>query len=324
MRKKIQCHQRLTIEVPDIKATKSNISKEIQRELNNFLHYITLEKGLSDNTKQSYQHDLERYAEFLNSNNIQKFSKALAKDISEFLALLTELGLSPKSRSRYLSSIRGLHSFLLANNLTDSNVADTIDLPKNTRKLPDTLTIEEVSKIIEQPDISKPAGIRDRAILETLYACGLRVSELCNLKQRNIIADSEIIRVFGKGSKERIVPIGASALRWIDEYTQRTRPLFVKNKATDDILFLNQRGSKLSRMSIWKLVERSARLAGIEPRVHPHIFRHSFATHLLEGGADLRAVQEMLGHSDISTTQIYTHLDREYIKEVHKTFHPRG
>ncbi|MDP2362460.1 MAG: tyrosine-type recombinase/integrase, partial [Ignavibacteria bacterium] len=175
-----------------------------------------------------------------------------------------------------------------------------------------------------QPDTTKPMGIRDRAILEVMYASGLRVSEVINLKQRNILADAEIIRVFGKGSKERIVPIGTSALEWLELYRQKARVLFIKAKPTDDVLFLNQRGAKLSRMGIWKIVDFAARKAEIGTKVHPHTFRHSFATHLLEGGADLRAVQEMLGHSDISTTQIYTHLDRDYIKEVHRTFHPRG
>jgi integrase/recombinase XerD len=206
----------------------------------------------------------------------------------------------------------------------DSNPAENIDIPKSSKKLPETLTINDVNKILEQPDTSKPAGVRDRAILELLYACGLRVSELCTLRIKDIIVEAEIIRVFGKGSKERIVPIGSSALDWINQYLLKVRHLFVKRGKTEDILFLNQRGTQLSRMSIWKLVQSSARKAEIQIHVHPHIFRHSFATHLLEGGADLRAVQEMLGHSDISTTQIYTHLDNDYIKEVHKTYHPRG
>jgi integrase/recombinase XerD len=237
---------------------------------------------------------------------------------------LHELGLSTPSRSRYLSSIRGLFRFLFSSGLIEKNISDNIDLPKSSRKLPDTLSIEEINKIIEQPDITKPSGIRDRAILETLYACGLRVSELCNLKQRYIVPDAGIIRVFGKGSKERFVPIGTSAMKWIEEYQQKARPLFVKDMNTDDILFLNQRGKLLTRMYIWKLVSSSTELAGVSASVHPHTFRHSFATHLLEGGADLRAVQEMMGHSDIATTQIYTHLDRDFIKEVHKSFHPRG
>ena len=301
-----------------------SLTKEIQRELNQFIQFISLEKGLSDNTKMSYTHDLKQYAEFLFSKKVNTFSKAETSNITAFMQVLDELGLSVPSRSRYLSSIRSLYKFLFSSGISDKNITDVIDLPKGTRKLPDTLTIEDINNILEQPDINKPAGIRDRAILETMYACGLRVSELCDLKQRDIILEAEIIRVFGKGAKERIVPIGNSAQNWIVEYIKKARHIFIKKADTDDILFLNQRGTKLSRMSIWKILDYSARLAEINVHVHPHMLRHSFATHLLEGGADLRAVQEMLGHSDISTTQIYTHLDRDYIKEVHKTFHPRG
>ncbi len=302
----------------------NEIEKKLLRDLKQFIHYITLEKGLSKNTKDSYQHDLMRFSEFLSSRNIQNFTTTKAQDISDFLYVLDEYGLGVATRSRYLSAIRGLFKFLFANGIIEKNISDMIDLPKSRRNLPDTLSIEDVNLILEQPDTQKPAGIRDRAILETLYACGLRVSELINLKQRNILFDAEVIRVFGKGSKERIVPIGHSALNWIGKYQKKVRHLFNKKGDAQDILFLNQRGSALSRMGIWKIVDKYAVKADISIHVHPHIFRHSFATHLLEGGADLRAVQEMLGHSDISTTQIYTHLDRDYIKEVHKSFHPRG
>jgi integrase/recombinase XerD len=300
------------------------ISKFMKKELNRFLHYVSLEKGLSDNTKLSYESDLNRYAEFLASRNINKFRDAQSEDISDFLYLLSQLGLGSSSRSRYLSSVRGLHRYLFASCLADKDISEIIDLPKLRRKLPETLTVEQVSSILDQPDIQSPAGIRNRAILETLYACGLRVSELISLRQRDVLFEAGIIRVFGKGSRERIVPIGESALFWINEYRRKARTRFIKTSDTGDVLFLNQRGKKLSRMGIWKIVDESSRLAGLENNVHPHTFRHSFATHLLEGGADLRAVQEMLGHSDISTTQIYTHLDRDYIKEVHKSFHPRG
>jgi integrase/recombinase XerD len=191
--------------------------------------------------------------------------------------------------------------------------------------LPDTLSIDEMLSILEQPDITTKAGIRDRAMLELLYACGLRVSELCGIKQRDMLLEQEVIRVFGKGSKERIVPIGSSALEWVGTYQLEVRSHFMKyGVSTNDILFLNQRGTGISRMSVWNIVSKATMDAGIEKQVHPHTFRHSFATHLLEGGADLRALQEMLGHSDISTTQIYTHIDREFIRQVHKTYHPRG
>jgi len=293
-------------------------------ELKKFLHFVSLEKGLSENTRISYKHDLETYALFLVEMNLSSFAKSDPKCISAFLVRLNELGLSVTSRSRYLSSIRGLHKFLFANGSAISDASETIDLPKSGRKLPDTLTIVEVERILEQPDTTNKYGLRDKAMLELMYACGLRVSELINIRKRDIIIEAEIIRIFGKGSKERIVPIGRSALNWIDVYLTKARPAIMKLGKTDDVLFLNSRGGKLSRMGIWKIVDKYVKSAGIELNIHPHTFRHSFATHLLEGGADLRAVQEMLGHSDISTTQIYTHIDRDFLKEVHKTFHPRA
>jgi len=288
------------------------------------LLYLSLEKGLSQNTISAYRNDLSTFSDFLISKGIENYIISNQELITEFFVLLTEIGLNPTSRMRYLSSIKSLYKYFLTIGKSDFDPSETIELPKVSRKLPATLSIEEIKCIIEQPDVSSPAGIRDRAILETLYACGLRVSELINLKQRDILFDAEIVRVFGKGSKERIVPIGKSALKWINIYKKKARVRFLKLATTGDILFLNQRGSQLSRMTIWKIVNKATNDAGIEKEVHPHTFRHSFATHLLEGGADLRAVQEMLGHSDISTTQIYTHLDNDYIKEVHRTFHPRG
>lgn len=298
-----------------------------KRLLNNqksFLNYLRFEKGLSENTLTSYKLDIDKYIQFLQGFDITNFNNVSLDDISKFLILLSDIGLETSSKSRYLSSIRGLHKFLLSEGIIDIDVTETIELPRLARKIPDTLTVEQVNKIINMPEITKPSGIRDRAILETLYACGLRVSELINLKQRDILLDMEIVRVFGKGSKERFVPIGNTAIEWIDQYLKNARIHFVKSIGTDDVLFLNRNGKKLTRMYIWKMIKQCSLLAGIEAEVHPHTFRHSFATHLLEGGADLRAVQEMLGHSDISTTQIYTHIDREYIKEVHKSFHPRG
>lgn len=304
--------------------TTSQISPLFLRELKRFSSFIELEKGLSPNTKISYNHDLNRFLEYTYSININSFKDIKHNNISDFLLVLNDFGLSASSRSRYLSAIRTFFKYLLSAGLVDSDITELIELPKSRRKLPETLTIEEVNKLIESVDTANPAGIRDRAILETLYACGLRVSELIGLKQRDVIKDAEMVRVFGKGSKERLVPIGSSALQWINTYQKKARPLFVKTFETDDILFLNQRGKALTRMYIWKLVDLSAKKSGIDVNPHPHTFRHSFATHLLEGGADLRAVQEMLGHSDIATTQIYTHLDRDYIKEVHKSFHPRA
>ncbi len=196
--------------------------------------------------------------------------------------------------------------------------------PKLSKNLPSVLTVEEVDKLLSKPDINEKFGLRDKSLLEVFYACGLRVSELINLKLSSLYFNEEIIRVFGKGSKERLVPIGQSAMDWTEKYIKQSRPLLIKGIKSENYLYLNSRGSKLSRMGIWKIVNKYAKEAEIQKEVHPHTFRHSFATHLLEGGADLRAVQEMLGHADISTTQIYTHIDREYIKQEHKQFHPRG
>lgn len=216
------------------------------------------------------------------------------------------------------------HKYLFGERVTTNDPTQTIETPKMTRTLPDVLNQDEVEAILQQPNVAQDLGKRDRAILETMYATGIRVSELITLKQTGVNRDEQFIRVFGKGSKERLVPIGRSALEWINRYIQEVRGKLTKKGSGQDMLFLNARGKPMSRMAIWNIVKSNTGKSGIRKEVHPHTFRHSFATHLLEGGADLRAVQEMLGHSDISTTQIYTHVDREYLKEVHKTFHPRG
>lgn len=294
------------------------------KQLKQFINYIAFEKGLSENTKKAYQQNLTVYAEYLASAGRKSFVQSDEALLSDFLYHLYQKSFNASTRARYLVAIRNLHKFLLSESLTQSNPTETADMPKMSRKLPVILSPDEVFRIIESPDIEKPSGIRDRAILETLYACGLRVSELINLKQKDILKEYEVVRVLGKGSKERLVPIGNTALEWIETYRMKARILFLSLNETNDILFLNQKGKKLSRMAIWNIVRQNTIMAGIDKEIHPHILRHSFATHLLEGGADLRAVQEMLGHSDISTTQIYTHLDRDYIKEVHRTFHPRA
>ncbi len=300
------------------------LPRALRRGIDDFRRYLQLERGLAQNSVESYLSDLERYAEYLSAEGIQQFRDVRAQHISDFLAMLAELGLSSSSRARYSSSLKGLHKYYSAVLHSGDNPAELIELPRSGRPLPEALTIQEVEALLEQPDIQKGSGIRDRSILETLYACGLRVSEVRGLRQRDILWDSEVIRVFGKGSKERVVPIGQSALEWIQRYQREVRVGFVGKTSNDDILYLNQRGSGLSRMSIWNIVSAAARAAKIDKDVHPHTLRHSFATHLIEGGADLRAVQEMLGHADISTTQIYTHLDRAYITAVHRSFHPRS
>jgi integrase/recombinase XerD len=220
--------------------------------------------------------------------------------------------------------VRGFHRFLAGEEDAVDDPTQNMESLKRGKSLPAVLSVDEVDQLLRQPDTTKPLGIRDRAILETLYATGMRVSELVNLNQANLMFDDELVLVFGKGSKERLVPIGTSARTWISHYQKTSRPVYARRGKSVDALFLNARGTKMTRQAIWNIIRTCARNAGVKKEVHPHTLRHSFATHLLEGGADLRSVQEMLGHADISTTQIYTHIDREYLKDVHRTFHPRG
>jgi integrase/recombinase XerD len=292
--------------------------------LRSYLYFLELEKNASPHTIDSYRKDIERYLSFLEEQGIKDVLKIARAHVKKFIALLYGLGLAPQTIGRNLSSIKMFHKFLMGEGIAKSTPTEFVDTPKRSRRLPEVLTQEEIAAIIEQPNTVEPLGIRDRAILETMYATGMRVSEVITVQQSFLSPDEGIVRVFGKGSKERMVPIGQSAITWIEKYTHEVRGRLVKSGSGRDVLFLNAHGKPMSRMAIWNIVRRYSSQAGIAKDVHPHTFRHSFATHLLEGGADLRAVQEMLGHSDISTTQIYTHIDREYLKEVHKTFHPRG
>ena len=292
--------------------------------LKEYLSSLKLERNLSENTVSSYKNDIRSFIIFLTSLNINDPDKITYKDINSFFVSLSDLGLSDTSSARYNSSLKGFFKYLFLNSYIRINPMDRVASAKIHKSLPIVLNVNEIQKILDAPDINKKLGIRDKAILEMFYACGLRVSELLNIKLSDLFFDQEMIRVFGKGSKERLVPIGNSSIKWTGEYLKKSRPLLIKKLKSANYLFLNNRGTKLTRMSAWKIVDRYVKDAGIKRKVHPHTFRHSFATHLLEGGADLRAVQEMLGHADISTTQIYTHIDREYLKQVHKEFHPRG
>lgn len=292
--------------------------------LKEYLAHLKLEKNLSQNTVASYKNDINAFISFLKELKIDDPSNVTTEHINGFFKVLKELGLLGSSTARYFSSLKGFFLFLIKNKYILKNPIEKISAPRISKKLPGVLDINEVEAILSVPDTKELLGLRDKAILELFYACGTRVSELLNLKVNDLFFDDEIIRVFGKGSKERLIPIGSSAIKWIGEYLKKSRPLLMKKLKSENILFLNSRGTKLSRMGIWKIIDRYVKEAGIKKDVHPHTFRHSFATHLLEGGADLRAVQEMLGHADISTTQIYTHIDRDYIKQVHKQFHPRG
>lgn len=289
-----------------------------------YLASLKLERNLSENTIASYKNDLSSLVNFLTDSGINDPSEITSQRLNDFFGLLTKLGLSSRSSARYYSSIKGFFGYLFSSSYLERNPMEKISAPKVSKSLPNVLNINEIEGILSEPDVAKKLGLRDKALLETFYACGLRVSELINLKISDLFLNEEMIRVFGKGSKQRFIPIGSSAIKWIEEYLKSSRPLLEKKAKSQHILFLNNRGTKLSRMGIWKIVKNYATLAGIKKEVHPHTFRHSFATHLLEGGADLRAVQEMLGHVDISTTQIYTHIDRDYIKQVHRDFHPRG
>ncbi|MBK7229709.1 MAG: site-specific tyrosine recombinase XerD [Ignavibacteriales bacterium] len=292
--------------------------------LKEYLTHLKLEKNLSVNTVSSYKNDLTSFNSFLKDKNIDDPSNVTSEHISVFFKILKELGLSGTSSARYFSSLKGFFLFLLKNKYIVKSPIEKLSSPKLSKKLPAVLDVAEVEKILSQPITNNKLGLRDKAILELFYACGTRVSELINLKVNDLFLSDEIIRVLGKGSKERLIPIGSSAIKWINDYLKCSRPLLMKKSKSENYLFLNSCSSKLSRMGIWKIIDRYVKEAGIEKEVHPHTFRHSFATHLLEGGADLRAVQEMLGHADISTTQIYTHIDRDYIKQVHKQYHPRG
>jgi integrase/recombinase XerD len=297
---------------------------ELDRQLQKYFEFLRLEKNLSAHSLAAYAFDLDKYRAYLINNRIDTATGITGDHIGEFIAALHRRPLSPRSIARTLSALRGFHRFLLGEGETRDDPTQVFDSPKQERLLPEVLNVSEIDKIFGTPDTNDRLGIRDRAILETLYATGVRVSELVNLKQSNLVAEEGLVRVFGKGSKERIVPIGRSARQWIEKYQQQSRKYLARAGKSQDYLFLSVRSTKLTRDMVRKLVEKYADAAGIRKKVHPHTFRHSFATHLLEGGADLRAVQEMLGHADISTTQIYTHVDREYLKEVHRTFHPRA
>jgi integrase/recombinase XerD len=308
-----------------------DLPPSLRRDLKAFNGYIRLERGLSDRTVEAYSADLNRFAEHLALTNVSSFQDVLRTDLRSFFNTLADAGLSSTTRSRYLSSIKHLFKYLTSLGQCTTDITESMDLPKSKRRLPEALSVVEITRMLEVMAAPTDAAVpptpyelRDRAILETMYACGLRVSEVLGLRQHDLLRDVHLIRVFGKGSKERLVPIGSTALQWIDRYQQQARGALLKDGNTDDVLFLNHRGKPLSRMSIWNLIQKAAIRAGLEQHVHPHMFRHTFATHLLEGGADLRAVQEMLGHADIGTTQIYTHIDREYVKEVHTLFHPRS
>lgn len=288
-----------------------------------FRAYLQLEKSLSSNSVDAYLHDLDILIRFLDSEaGVKNPSDVTYNHLAAFASKIHQTGMATASQARIISGIRNFFQYCLSENIISSDPATLLESPKKERKLPDFLTIDEIQKILEVIDMSKPEGTRNKAIIETLYSCGLRVSELTGLLISQIYPDHEIIRVTGKGDKERLVPIGSEALKYIKLYLENVRRHQPVSKGYEDILFLNRRGKSLSRVMIFMIIKESATLAGIQKNISPHTFRHSFATHLVEAGADLRAVQQMLGHESITTTEIYTHLDREFLKETMKNYHP--
>ena len=288
-----------------------------------FENYLQLEKSLSDNSVAAYLRDVEMLTEYLQQKKKLKNPSEIAlKDLQSFMKWITELGMTASSQARIIWGIRSFYKYCLLENISKTDPTVLLETPKLKRSLPDVLSFEEIEEIISQIDLSKPEGGRNKAILETMYSCGLRVSELVNLKISQLYLETGFIRVVGKGDKERLVPIGRSASKYINIYRKNIRVHIQPKPGNTDILFLNQRGTKLSRVMIFYIIKDLVLKAGIKKTVSPHTFRHSFATHLVEGGADLRAVQEMLGHESITTTEIYTHLDREFLRKTLENFHP--
>ena len=291
--------------------------------LERFADFLALEQGASPRTSEAYARDVSRLAEFAVAKGFTTPGDLSPRLLRDFVFHLKDLGLAPASIRRTISGVRTYYRFLLGDGVVVRDPSERLETPKRGRTLPDVLTVEEIEKLLASPSMDDTLYFRDRAMLELAYGAGLRVSEWITLGVRDLLLEDGLVRVFGKGSKERLVPIGRSAIAAAAIYSRELRPRLEKGEGKG-ILFLNARGRPLSRMGAWLILRRHVERAGIDKVVSPHTLRHSFATHLLEGGADLRAVQEMLGHADISTTQIYTHVDREYLRSVHRQFHPRG
>jgi integrase/recombinase XerD len=288
-----------------------------------YTNYLVVEKGLSKNTLESYTRDLSRFFDALKEFGVLGIDQVDNTTILKHLIRLRKKGLGAKSRARHLVSIRGFFRFLVQEKVIEHDPSRLVDLPKTGLRLPDVLSADEVASLLNVPDSNKPTGLRDAAMLELLYAAGLRVSELVSLKVLDVHLDAGFVRVLGKGDKERVVPIGTWAKSKIILFLETGRPPLLKD-IQSPYLFVARAGKPMTRQGFWKLLNKYSAIAGITKKITPHSLRHSFATHLLEGGADLRAVQMMLGHVDISTTQIYTHVARERLKQVHNKFHPRG
>jgi integrase/recombinase XerD len=289
-----------------------------------FMNFLSVEKGLSRNTLEAYERDLTAFIKHIREKGVATLSASTKTDILQYLAFLKQCKKAPSTIARTIVSIRAFYQFLVRERLIDSDPSLNVESPKTARRLPKALNLNEVEKLLEAPARNTPGGVRDKAMLELLYATGIRVSELISLDVGSINLGMGFVRCVGKGSKERIIPLGRIASEWIDRYIQTMRPKLHGHGAAEDALFLNRSGHRLTRQGFWKIIKGHARDAGILKEITPHTLRHSFATHLLENGADLRAVQEMLGHADISTTQIYTHVTKSRMKEVYDRTHPRA
>lgn len=291
--------------------------------LESFLAWLDLERGLSDNTLQAYTRDLKQCVEFLSNAGVKDWTQVESAHLSAWTASLSRADFARSSQARKLSALRMLAKHLVRENLRKDDITELLSAPKISRNLPDMLTKEEVERLLDAPSENTPHGLRNRAILELFYSSGLRVSELCGMLQQSIHLEEGYVRVFGKGSKERVAPIGSAAVKAVRDYITGGRPYFVKAR-TGSELFLSQQGKAISRKMVWVMIKEQARRVGIQKPIKPHLLRHSFATHLLEGGADLRAIQEMLGHADISTTQIYTSVQSQRLADEHALYHPRS
>jgi integrase/recombinase XerD len=303
---------------------------DFESKLKMYNVFLKTEKNLSDNSVASYNSDIKKFFDYLRNNTPVRNIEVISDDIiRKFIGYLkkslnkTDEYFSEKSINRYISSLRSFFKFLESEKFIISNPLENIESARTPRTLPECLTYEEIDSLLSRPDINNKLELRDRALMELMYAAGLRVSEVLNLEISDVNFSEGYVRIFGKGSKERIVPVNETALLYINRYIGNCRNI-IKNDKSGSTLFLNHRGGKMSRMAVWDIIKKYSIKAGIDKQIHPHTLRHSFATHLLEGGADIRIIQELLGHSDISTTQIYTHVEKEYLMEVHKTFHPRA
>lgn len=297
----------------------------LKDSIEDYLHFIKVERQLSDNTLQSYKRDLVAYARHIHhEQQIMEFDKVMREHILLYLDSLRSVGKSSKTISRQISSIRSFHQFLLREKVTNQDPTVHLEMPKKEMSLPKVLSIEEIEALLTAPSVEKPQGTRDIAILEMMYGSGMRISELIELNLEDVHMTMGFVRVFGKGGKERIIPLGRSAISACVNYLEQARPQLLGAAPKNDAFFITQRGKRFTRQGCWKIIKEHAAAAGISKEITPHVLRHSFATHLIENGADLRAVQELLGHADISTTQIYTHVSKTRLSEVYKQFHPRA